>query len=339
MEPLERLLNLVGLLLETRTAAHVRADPRDARALPSGEGRHRQAHVRARQGPPARLRRAARARRHRCLGRRAGVPDPQGRATTCPEIAFTPEELGALLVAAQSGGENTAAEAGRPQAALRGGRGRPGGPRRRAARVGLGRPERPRPRRGARGASNAPGRDSGTGPRRARRRSATVDAFAMVFRGGHWYLVGHDRERDDIRRVPSLAVHRRARGPRRGMPTPPEGFRAADHVQAGPWARHGEEQRRGRLRPRGRLVGDGLAAGRRPMADTRQDGWVEVAGPARGRGGARRRSSCSSGPTPRRSSPPVAASGDRRDAWRRRPCLIGGATAPKTERAPRHGCS
>ena len=79
MQPLERLVNLVGLLLETRTPLTFEQIRETPRALRAGEGRQREAHVRARQGHPARLRRAARAGRHRRVGHRAGLRDPEGR--------------------------------------------------------------------------------------------------------------------------------------------------------------------------------------------------------------------------------------------------------------------
>ena len=157
-----------------------------------------------------------------------------------PEIAFTPEELGALLVAAQSGGENTRAEQaarkllygadGGVLAGLAGGPLASGSDARGALVLAC---------RGRR-AATPPRRGSATARRRARRRSGTVDAFAMVFRGGHWYLVGHDVERDDVRAFRLSRFTSDLDDLGEGA-EPPEGFRAADHVQAGPWAATAEE--------------------------------------------------------------------------------------------------
>ena len=115
-----------------------------------------------------------------------------------PEIEFEPGELVALLVAAQSGGQDTAAESGARKLLY----GADGG-----VLAGLG------------GGPLASGSDARSNLvhaaaeaaqelRRVRFRYRTsqgktgerdVDAWAMVFRAGHWYLVGHDRERDDVR--------------------------------------------------------------------------------------------------------------------------------------------
>jgi proteasome accessory factor B len=67
-----------------------------------------------------------------------------------------------------------------------------------------------------------------------------VDAYAMVFRGGHWYLVGFDRDRDDVR---AFRLSRFTSDPidvDKGS-EPPAGFRAADHVDSGPWAATADE--------------------------------------------------------------------------------------------------
>ena len=77
-------VNLVGLLLETRTPLTFE-QVRKRSAVPPGEGRQRQTHVRTRQGHPARLRRAAATGRHRRLGHGAGVHDPE-RCVLPPEI-------------------------------------------------------------------------------------------------------------------------------------------------------------------------------------------------------------------------------------------------------------
>jgi proteasome accessory factor B len=68
-----------------------------------------------------------------------------------------------------------------------------------------------------------------------------VDAYGVVFRGGHWYLVGHDRERGEIRAFRLSRCTSELRDAGEGS-VPPEGFRAADHVEAGPWVPRGDER-------------------------------------------------------------------------------------------------
>src|SRR3990170_4190559 len=115
-----------------------------------------------------------------------------------PEIEFEPGELVALLVAVQSGGPDPAAESGARKLLY----GADGG-----VLAGLG------------GGPLASGSDARSNLVHAAAEAAQelrrvrfayrtsqgktgdrdVDAWAMVFRAGHWYLVGHDRERDDVR--------------------------------------------------------------------------------------------------------------------------------------------
>jgi proteasome accessory factor B len=61
-----------------------------------------------------------------------------------------------------------------------------------------------------------------------------VDPYGLVVRGGQWYVVGLDRERGEIRsfrvsRMTGDVEHDGEAG------SPPEGFRAAEHVVGGPW--------------------------------------------------------------------------------------------------------
>jgi proteasome accessory factor B len=241
MEPLERLLNLVGLLLETRqplTFEQIRAtlEPYGQENVDTAKRMFE---------------------RDKDLLRDYGVPlelvdvDPWGAEQGylipkeryyLPEIAFTPEELGALLVAAQSGGENTTAEQaarkllygadGGVLAGLAGGPLVAGSDARSALVLAVaGAVE------GARRVRFDYRTSHGSDSRR------DVDAFAMVFRGGHWYLVGHDREREDVRafRLSRFTSEVEDAGP--GRP-PPEDFRAADHVRPGPWVASAEEPAR-----------------------------------------------------------------------------------------------
>ena len=250
-------------------APHVRADPRDPRAVRAGERRLRQADVRAGQGPPARLRRPPGAGGHRRLGHASRATSSPRTSTTCRRSPSRPRSWARSWWPRRAGERTRSAE----QAARKllygadGGvlAGLSGGP----ARVRLGRPQRPRPGVARRGATATGGSASATEPPRARSRDRTVDAFAMVFRGGHWYLVGHDRDRDDVRAFRLSRFTREITDDGEGA-TPPDGFKAADHVQAGPWAATGEDRARGGLRARRRVVGDGSLAGAEPDGDARR---------------------------------------------------------------------
>ena len=197
MEPLERLLNLVGLLLDTTT-------PMTFEQIRDVLEPYGQANVQSAQrmferdkdqlrafGVPLRLVDVD------AWGGEQGYLIPKDEYYL-PEIAFTPDELGALLVAAQSGGENTPAEQaarkllyGAEGGVLAGLAGGPlaSGSDARGALVVAAADTAQRRRRVTFGYRTSHGQ---TGERE-------VDAYAMVFRRGHWYLVGFDRGRDDVR--------------------------------------------------------------------------------------------------------------------------------------------
>jgi proteasome accessory factor B len=106
-----------------------------------------------------------------------------------------------------------------------------------------------------------------------------VDAYGLAVRGGSWYLVGLDRDRGDIRsfRLSRLTSPIEDVGP---GSRPPEGFRASDHVQVGPWG-PGEPGERAvvALSPRvAWWATKGIEAAE--VVRTREDGWVEVAIPS-----------------------------------------------------------
>ena len=148
-----------------------------------------------------------------------------------PEIAFTPEEMTALFVAAQSTSEETAATQGvrkllyGADGGLLAGDG--GGPLVAARTPGS---------TGVLAAADAASahRRIGFGYRtsQGKRPDREVDAYGVVFRGGHWYLVGLDRERAAMRafRLSRFTTEPDDRGDGSG---PPEGFRAIDHVEGG----------------------------------------------------------------------------------------------------------
>jgi proteasome accessory factor B len=61
-----------------------------------------------------------------------------------------------------------------------------------------------------------------------------VDPYSLVWRSGHYYLVGLDRERDDIR---SFRVSRFVSQPQHAddASRPPRGFVGREHLMSGPW--------------------------------------------------------------------------------------------------------
>ena len=275
MEPLERLLNLVGLLLETKaplTFEQIREtlEPYRQEKVDSAKRMFE---------------------RDKDLLRDFGVPlelvdvDPWGGeqgyripkdAYYLPEIAFTPEELGALLVAAQSGDENSAAERavhkllygadGGVLAGLAGGPLASGSDARSGLVLAVAAAAQQR-RRISSGYRTSQGKAS----------DREVDAFAMVFRGGHWYLVGHDRDRDDVRAFRLSRFTSEPEDRDEGI-APPEGFRAADHVQAGPWDARTEEHAVIAFSPEVAWWAAGSLTGA-SVIGAGDDGWVEVSVP------------------------------------------------------------
>jgi proteasome accessory factor B len=270
MHPLERLVNLVALLLESKTPLTFE-QIRDKLA----EGyEHRD------QSSAKRM-----FERDKDVLRDVGVPievvatdawDVEQGYTIdkeryyLPEIAFAPEEISALFVAARSGGDASAEDAvrkllsGAEEGILAG-----------LGGSGLG---------GETEANLSPAAEAVAGQRRVRfgyRTSRgessvrTVDAFGLAIRGGHWYLVGLDQDRGEIR---SFRLSRFVGEPEvvgEGI-APPRGFRAANHVQAGPWG-PGETRTTATV-----AFGPDVAwwaandvAGA-DVARARPDGWVEV---------------------------------------------------------------
>jgi proteasome accessory factor B len=192
-----------------------------------------------------------------------------------PEIAFTPEELAALFVAAQAGAGSDPAE----QAVRKLLYGADGG-----VLAGL---------EGGPLASGTPGTLLLAAADAAQRRrqvrfgyrtskgtvaDRTVDAYAMLCRGGHWYLVGLDAEREGVRAFRlsrfTTEVHDVGQGS-----APPEGFRAVDHVKAGPWG-IGEPNATAVIAFAPDIAWWAAAGlpGAEPVASA-GDGWTEVAVP------------------------------------------------------------
>ena len=277
MHPLERLLDLVALLLEARRPMTFE-EIRDV--IPAYQ-----------HGDPASGKRMF--ERDKDTLREAGIPidvggtDPwevdQGyriykERYYLPELDFTTDEVWALFVAAHTPGEDVEAERafqklstameGDVLAAIADRPVTPGadpsgphlGPvadalaRRRAIRFRY-RPLQAKP-----------------GPRE-------VDPYGLVFRSGNWYLVGRDRGREDVRsfRLSRVVSAIKEIGP---SSAPPEGFDAVKFVEAGPWGL-GRPLERARIAFSPKVAWWAIAAapGSRSLG-TGADGWVEAEVPA-----------------------------------------------------------
>ncbi len=275
MEPLERLLNLVGLLLETRiplTFEQIRAT-----LEPYGQGNVDSA--------------KRMFERDKDILRDYGVPlelvdtDPWGTEQGylipkeryyLPEIAFTPEELGALMVAAQGvRGETPAEQAVRKlMSGSEGGAlaGLAGGP------LASGSDARGTLVMAVAAAAGARRRVRfGYRTSRGEVAERDVDAYAAVFRAGHWYLVGFDQERGEIRSFRLSRFTTDLEDVADGS-EPPEGFRATDLVLRGPWVASGEERAVIAFSPEIAWWATTTVVGAEPRR-TRADGWVEVTVP------------------------------------------------------------
>jgi len=275
MEPLERLLNLVGLLLETRiplTFEQIRStlEPYGQENVESAKRMfERDKDILRDYGVPLELVDTD------AWGTEQGYRIPKDRYYL-PEIAFTPEELAALLVVAQGmPSEEPAAQAVRKLLSGTAGgvlAGLAGGPLASGSDAGG--------ELVMAAAHAAQDRRRVTFGYRTAKGSASerdVDAFAAVFRAGHWYLVGFDHERDETR---SFRLSRFT-GPLRDIGAgnaPPEGFRAADLVASGPWVASGDERARIALSPKIAWWATGALAGAE-LAGSREDGWVEITVP------------------------------------------------------------
>jgi proteasome accessory factor B len=232
MQPLERLVNLVALLLESRiplTFEQIReklaegyehADVNSAKRM-----FERDKDVLRDIGVPIEVVATD------VWEAEQGYTIPKDRYYL-PEIRFTPEEITALAVAARSGGDATAEDAVRKLLS-----GAEGG-----AWASLA---------GAGGSASDPrltmAADAVAGLRRIRFRYRTirgdtservVDAYGLAVRRGYWYLVGLDLGRGELR---SFRLSRLASDPSdEGEGSePPAGFRAADVVQAAPGGPNG----------------------------------------------------------------------------------------------------
>ena len=276
MHPLERLINLVALLLDTN------------KALTFEE-------IRRRLGAYDQADRASAKRqfeRDKDLLRQIGIPVevaptdvweveegyriPRERYEL-PDISFSPEEAAALFVASHAAGEHDEASqafrkllpgAGRTTVSLIEEGSYPAvdasGPHLEAVAEAIAR------RRALRFRYR---------PAQGEEMERTVDAWGLVFRRGTWYAVGRDRERGEIRafRLSRLASAVQDAG---DAEAPPEEFRAAEHLMAGPWG-VGEPETTARIAfsPKIAFWAIASATGSTPIGP-RDDGWTEADVPA-----------------------------------------------------------
>ena len=278
MHPLERLVNLVALLLEARrplTFEEIRSE------LPA-----------YRQEDKATAKRQF--ERDKDTLRAIGIPVevaptdvweveegyriPRERYEL-PEVEFTAEEAAALFVAAHAGVSGEAAQAFRKL----------------ALGVDTGVLTGLAEREGSLGVDAAAPYLTDVADAVARRRRVRfryrplqgragerdVDAWGLVFRRGSWYLVGGDRKRKEPRsfRLSRFASALKNVGE---APPPPDGFRASEHVQAGPWGL-GEPETTARVAFSPKVAWWALSGlpGARTIT-TRRDGSTEAEVPAAG---------------------------------------------------------
>lgn len=200
-----------------------------------------------------------------------------------PEISFTPEEISALFVAARSdaNAEDGSAEqavrkllAGADGGFLAGTRSGPltaGGDVSGSLLVAA-----------AEAALQQHSVRFGYRTARGESSERHVDAYGLVCRAGHWYLVGFDLERRQIRAFRLSRVTNGVEVVGEGS-DPPQGFHAGDHVQVGPWAtgetEEAEEQVRVAFSPEvAWWAVEGVSGAQ--VRGAGEDGWVEIVLPA-----------------------------------------------------------
>jgi proteasome accessory factor B len=277
MHPLERLINLVALLLDAR------------RPLTFDEIRELM--------PAYQQEDAASAKRmferDKDALREVGVPvevastdvwevEPGYRIPKdqyyLPELAFTPDEVWALFVAAHTPGESGEAEqafrklsAGTETNVLTAMAERapapgadPSGPHLGAIADALAR--RRALRFKYRPAQGKPGQRE-------------VEPYALVFRSGHWYLVGRDRARGDTRSFRLSRLLSAVKEVGEADP-PPAGFDASRQLLAGPWGL-GQPVETAKVAFSPKVAWWAVpAVPQAQVRRTRRDGWVEVDIPA-----------------------------------------------------------
>ena len=275
-EPLERLFNLVGLLLETPTPLTF---DQIRETLEAYQGDNVESVKRKFERDKDSLR--AYGVPLEMTGTdiwdvEQGYTIPKDRYYL-PEISFTPEEITALYLAAQGGSEATEVAQGVRKLlyGAEGGllTGTAGGPlavesdtdqARLLIAAGAAR-DRRRLRFGYRTATGSAA-------------DREVDVFGVVFRGGHWYVVGHDRARDDIRAFRLSRVTTEPTDVGEGT-SPPDGFRAIEHVEAGPWNAESASTARVAFGPAASVLAEASLPGA-TREGVRGDGWAILSIPA-----------------------------------------------------------
>jgi proteasome accessory factor B len=270
MQPLERLLNLVGLLLETPkplTFEQIRDTIEAYRGENVGSAKRkfeRDKDALRAYGIPLEMRPTD------AWEAELGYIIPKDRYYV-PDIVFTPEEITALYLAAHAGSEPTEAAQGVRKLLY----GADGG-------LLLGASEGPLVVAGeadqtlvvAAAQAAADHRTVHFGYRTAQGSGSerTVDALGVVFRGGQWYLVGNDHDREATRAFRLSRFTSGLTDVGEG-PAPPVGFRAIEQVEAGPWTSSGSGSARVACSPDMLVLVEGEITGA-VREDVREDGWV-----------------------------------------------------------------
>ena len=277
MHPLERLINLVALLLDARRPLTFE----DIRKVLPAYG----------QADAASAKRMF--ERDKDTLREVGIPielaptDPweveQGYRIPrdqyyLPEVALTPDEVWALFVAAHAPGEGGEAELAFQKLSMATETNVLAAMAERTAAPGV---DESGPSLG--GIADALARRKAV---RFKYRSAQgkpsqrdVDPFSLAFRRGNWYLVGLDRGRGEVRsyRLSRVLSAVKEIGP---ASAPPEGFDAARQLEAGPWGL-GLPAATAMVAFSPKISWWAIASipGARILR-TRRDGWVEVEVPS-----------------------------------------------------------
>ena len=189
-----------------------------------------------------------------------------------PEIGFTPEEAAALFVAAREPAPDGDAGQGLLKLLIGVESGLLGAAGEWSGTAG---PDAFAPHLAAAAEAAARRRRVGFGYRSARgdEQRRTLDAWGLVSRRGSWYLVGLDRDRGEPRAFRLSRFLSEPEDLGEGE-RPPEGFRPAEHVVAGPWGL-GEPESTALVALSPKI--SWWALGGIPEArtvETREDGWV-----------------------------------------------------------------
>lgn len=279
MNPVERLLNLVALLLESRRPLTFE----EIRTTLEAYGQSDRASAKRQF------------ERDKDVLRGLGIPVEMAPTDVwavdegyhipkeqyhLPEIAFTPEEVAALFVAAHGAGDEGDAAQAFQKLALHA----PSG-----LLAALGDVSRP-----AGEDASAPHlqavAEAVSGHRRVRfgYRAAQgeegkreVDAWGLVYRRGSWYLIGNDRDRGEPRAYRLSRMTSEIKEVGEGDPRP-DGFEAREHITAGPWGL-GEPDTTATVAFSPKVswwVLAGLPAAK--TVETRDDGWIVAEVPAGG---------------------------------------------------------